>query len=159
MKRILSILAATLAPALAVAAAPVKEADLPPIFKNEPAYVQNRICGELLAVTARMSANLYAASRAPGVREAAVMEGTRAVLFIDGTATLTDEEEARAKRIAAQLEPTASSAKPIMTPYVFCEERAQRWQKEGVVAPEAVKAAEADVRAALDRAVAPAKTR
>ncbi|KVP17260.1 hypothetical protein WJ84_03235 [Burkholderia ubonensis] len=137
----------------ALAAGPVKEADLPDIFKNEPPFVQNRICGELMARMARMSADLYTASSLPGVREAAVMAGTRAMMFVQANATLSKDEQERAERIADQLEKSATPGKPAVAPYQFCEERAQRWLKEGVVAPADVQRTEKEVREALNKAV------
>lgn len=154
MKRILPVLVAMVtAPVLA--AGPVKESDLPDIFKKEPPYIQNQVCGELMASMSRLSADLYAATGAPAMKEAAVMAGTRAMVFIKATATLTKAEALRAKHIAEQLEKKASADKPAILPFMFCEARAKRWLAEGVVTPADFKATEADVRTALDQAVRP----
>jgi len=160
MKRILPALlvlvAAAAAPAMANAGS-IKTADLPDIFKNEPPYIQNQVCGELLAGMASLTADLYAAAGLPAVKEAAIMAGTRAMVLVKANAALTDAEQARAKGIAEQLERNASASKPVITPYQFCEERVQRWLTEGVVTPADFKAIEADVRAAIDKATRPAK--
>ncbi|KVP96892.1 hypothetical protein WJ97_13790 [Burkholderia ubonensis] len=153
MKRILPFLVAMFATVPALAAGPIKEADLPDVFKKEPPYMQNQICGELMARMARMSADLYTASAFPGVREAAVMAGTRAMMFVKANAALSKEERERAERIADQLEKSATPGKPAVAPYQFCEERAQRWLKEGVVAPADVRLTEKEVRDALDKTV------
>ena len=153
MKRILTALAAMSVASSALAAGPVKESDLPDVFKNEAPYVQNRICGELMVGMARMSADLYSFSRTPGLRDATVMTGTRALVFVRANAALTDEESARAKSIAAQLESQAPKGKPASGTVAFCEERAKRWIKEGVMTPDEVKKTEIDVRAALDAAL------
>jgi hypothetical protein len=152
MKRILSILVAFLA-APVLAASPVKESDLPDVLKKEPPFIQNQVCGELMASMARMSADLYAATEAPKMREAAIMAGTRAMVFVKATATLTKDEGARAKRIADQIEQGATPKKPSLAPYLFCEARAARWLKEGVVTPADYQQTEAEVRRALDAAL------
>lgn len=154
MKRILPLLAALVA-APVLAAPPVRESDLPGAFKNEPPYVQNQVCGELMASMSRLSADLYAATGTPGTKTAAIMSGTRALIFIKATANLTKEEALRAKRIAEQLEQKASVDKPAILTMVFCEERAKRWLAEGVVTPADFQVTEKDVRTALDQAVKP----
>jgi hypothetical protein len=149
MKRILPILVALLtAPALA--AGPVKDADLPDIFKKEPPFIQNQVCGELMAGIARMSANLYLASGNAPMKDAAIMSGTRALLFMKATATLSADEQARAKRIALNIESTRSPTNPAMTPLRFCEDRAKRWMRDGVVTEGDVKLTESEVRAAIN---------
>lgn len=155
MKRIFPLLVALFAAAPALAAHSVKESDLPDIFKKEPPFVQNQICGELMASMARMSADLFAASGQAAMKDAAVMAGTRAMVFIKANATLSADEGARAKRIAEQLERQASAANPVIGAYGFCEARAQRWLKEGVITPADYRMTEGEVRAALDSSVKP----
>ena len=138
-----------------LAAGPVKESDLPDAFKKEPPYIQNQICGELMASMSRLSVDLYAASGVPGMKTAAIMSGTRALVFIKATANLTKEEALRAKNIAEQLEKKTSADKPAIRSFQFCEERAKRWLAEGVVTPADFQVTEAEVRAALDQALAP----
>ena len=152
MKRIFPALAAMVCATSALAAGPVKDSTLPDVFTSEPPYVQNRICGELMAGMSRMSADLYSFARTPGLRDAAVMAGTRAMVFIRANADLTADETARAKRIAEQLESQAPKGKPAAGTVSFCEERAKRWLKEGVVTQESFKRTETEVRAALDAA-------
>ena len=149
MKRTLPFLVAVVA-APVLAAGPVKDSDLPDVFKKEPAFVQNQVCGELMASMARLSADLYSASGAPKMRDAAIMAGTRAMVFVKATASLTKEESERAARIAAQIEQGASANKPALAPFQFCEARATRWLKEGVVTPADYQVTEAEVRLALD---------
>jgi hypothetical protein len=166
MKRILPFLVALLsaapafaappAPASAPATAFVDEARLPAIFRKEPPYMQNRICGELMVSMARMSASLYEDSGITGAREAAVTVATRGMTFVMANASLTEEEKARAKSIADELEKEATPTNPTILAYKFCEERAERWVTEGVVTPAEVKATEQKVRAALDQ-MAPLK--
>lgn len=158
MKRILPVLVAMVA-APVLAAGPVKESDLPEVFKSEPPYIQNQVCGELMASMSRMSADLYAATGAPVMKNAAIMAGTRAMVFVKATATLTAEEGSRARRIAEQLEKTTSPRKPTVAPIMFCEERATRWLAEGVVTPADMQVTEAEVRAAFDHAVRPVSKR
>lgn len=153
MKLVLPFLAVMMAAVPALAASPVKEADLPDVFKKEPPYIQNRICGELMASMARMSADLYTASGSAGVREAAVMAGTRAMVFVKANASLSEDERSRAKRIADQLEQSATPGQPAIKPFQFCEERVQRWLKEGVVTAADVQLTEKEVREALDKSV------
>lgn len=154
MKRILPFLAAMVA-APVLAAAPAKTIDTPADFKNEPPYVQNQVCGEMMANMARMSADLYAKTGLAPMRDAAIMAGTRAMVFVRANASLTAEEGERAKRIADQLERSASADKPAIGALAFCEARATRWMQEGVVTPADVKLAEDSVRTALDQAVKP----
>lgn len=152
MKRILSILVALVA-APVLAAGPVKESDLPTEFTQEPPFVQNQVCGELMASMARMSVDLYSVEKAPKVREAAITTGTRALVFMKATAALTDEESVRAKRVAQKIEQSASPATPVLAPFQFCEARIARWLKEGVVSAREYQQAESEVRAALDAAL------
>lgn len=157
MKRILTVLLAIVA-APVLAAGPVKAPDIPNVLKKEPPYIQNQVCGELMASMARMSADLYAASGAPKMREAAIMAGTRAVVFVKANASVTKDEAVRAKRIADELEASATAKSPAMAALQFCETRAKRWLNEGIVTPTDYQVTETEVRAALDAAVrAPAK--
>lgn len=153
MRLVLPFLAMMITAVPALAASPVKEADLPDVFKREPPYIQNRICGELMASMARMSADLYSATGSPGVREAAVMAGTRAMVFVKANASLSDEERSRAKHIADQIEQSATPGQPAIKPFQFCEERVQRWLKEGVVTATDAQVTEKEVRAAIDKDV------
>lgn len=160
MKKLLTLLA-TLALSSAVLAQStglVKEADLPAGFKNEPPYIQNRICAELMAGIARMSAGLYAANPGkPKLREAAITTGTRAMVFVKANAALTDEERARAKKVAEQIEKSGSANTPVILAYAFCEQRAKRWLDEGVVTPEDYRVTEIEVRKALEASEKPKK--
>lgn len=148
MKRLLPFLAALVAfPSFA--AAPIKEADLPDIFKKEPPYIQNQVCGELLASMSRMSVDLYKATNNPAMQNAAIMTGTRAIVFVKATATLTKEELAHAKDIAAQMERKANAKNPSINAMFFCEERMKRWIDEGIVTSADMQVTEAEVRKAL----------
>lgn len=144
MKSFLVLLAAALSvPSLAFAE--VKEADLPNVFKNEPPYMQNQICGELMADMTRMSAALYKSTNRPAMQEAAIMAGTRAIVFVKANAALSADEKQRARKIADQLD-KQSASKPSDRPVRFCEERVARWLKEGVITPADMKQTEAEVR-------------
>jgi hypothetical protein len=159
MKRIFLSVLAALVTAPALAAGPAKAGAVPDIFNNEPPYIQNQVCGELLAGMARMTADLYGATGQPAMKTAAVMAGTRAMVFIKANATLTADEQAKAKRIAQHLEQKANAKNPAVEPYGYCEARIQRWLKEGVVTLEDVRLTEVEVRTALDRSVKPAGKR
>jgi len=154
MKRPLSLLFVTLASSSVLAASAVPESSLPDIFRKEPPYMQNRVCGELMVNMARMSLDLYTHSGIVGAREAAAVVGTRGMMFEAANAAMTDKEIARAQHIANRLERLATPQTPEILPYKFCEERAERWIKEGVVSAADFKSTEAGVRAALDK-VAP----
>ncbi len=156
MKRILFLVVATLASASALAANPVSDANPPDAFRKEPPYMQNQICAELLVGMARMSIGLYAESGFIGAREAAVVVGTRAMTFEKANASMTDDEKKHAKDVAESIEKDVTPKTPGTENYQFCEARAQRWQKEGVVSTDDVKANEAAVRQALDK-IAPVK--
>lgn len=165
MKRILPAMLALLAASSAMAAAPttthsltgavpanpVKVAELPAIFKNEPAYIQNQICGELMASMTRLSADLYEATGQASSREAAILTGMRGVLFVKATASLSDDERTRARNVAEKLENGGSMKQPTILPFRYCEERIQRWVKEGVVTKADVAWAEKETRAVVDK--------
>lgn len=155
MKRtfLLSVLLAT--SALASASSAVKESDLPDLFRKESPYIQNRVCAELLASMSRMSADLYSATRKQALYDAAVMSGTRSMVFVKANAQLNNQERLRAKRIAGQIESSASPNSPVIVPYTYCEERFQRWVNEGVVTPKIVLETEREVRSALATVVVP----
>ncbi len=160
MKKILVLLATTAFSfsALAQLQVQVKESDLPSEFKSEPPYIQNRICGELMASLARMSAGLYSANpNKPKLREAAITTGTRAMVFVKANAALTDEERARARKVAEQIEKSGSAKSPVVLAYAFCEQRAKRWLDEGVVTPEDYRVTEIEVRKALEASEKPKK--
>lgn len=160
MKKIIVLLATTAFSfsALAQIQVQVKESDLPAEFKREPSYIQNRICGELMASLARMSAGLYAANpNKPKLREAAITTGTRAMVFVKANAPLTDEERVRARKVAEQIEKSGSAKSPVVLAYAFCEQRAKRWLDEGVVTPEDYRVTEIEVRKALEASEKPKK--
>lgn len=150
---LLSLLAASVFAAPAELAL-VKEGELPTVFRNEPPFIQNRICGELMASMARMSKDLFVATARPAVKDAAILAGARAMLFVKANAALTAEERTRAKRIADQIENSATPAAPAIKPFIFCEQRAQRWIQEGVVTPEDYRELEKEVRVVVDKSVA-----
>jgi hypothetical protein len=164
MKRTLSFLVAMAAVTLAgtfsagtaLAAPAVTDAALPKAFREQPPYMQNQICGELLLGMTRMSIALYNQSGVKGARDAAAMVGTRAMTFLKANASLSEDEQKRARDIASQIEMSSTPANPGAGPYEFCETRAQRWLKDGVVSAAEVKQHEAEVRTALDR-LAPLK--
>jgi hypothetical protein len=155
MKRTLSFLVATLVATFSAGSAQatpaVTDATLPQAFRAQPPYMQNQICGELLLGMARMSIALYNQSGVKGAREAAAMVGTRAMTFLKANASLSDAEQQQARDIARQIEMSATPANPGAAPYEFCESRAQRWLKEGIVTAGDVKQNEAEVRTALDQ--------
>jgi hypothetical protein len=155
MKRTFSFLAAALVATFsagsAMATPAVTDATLPPAFREQPAYMQNQICGELLLGMARMSVALYNQSGVKGARDAAAMVGTRAMTFLNANASLSDAEQQKARDIARQIEMSATAANPGAGSYEFCEARAQRWLKEGIVTAADVKQNEAAVRTALDK--------
>lgn len=140
------------AAATASAAPAVKLSELPPEFRKAPPYLQNQVCAELMASMYRLSMDLYRASGREPVKETAILVGTRAMVFVKATASLSDEEKAQAKRIAEAIERQPSDAAPAMKAFFFCEQRAQRWLAEGVVTPTDYQVTEQEVR----RAVAPA---
>lgn len=160
MKALLTILLAVMV-APAMAAAPtqplVKESELPAAFRAEPPFIQNRICGELMGSMYRMSVNLWQLSGRPKVRDAALLTGTRAMVFVKANASITKEEAARAKSIAEKLEQSASHDAPAIKPYLYCEQRVQRWIQEGVVSSADYLATEREVKATLDLEPAPKK--
>lgn len=160
MKKLITLLMALwiAAPAMAAPEQPlVKESELPAAFRAEPPFIQNRICGELMASMYRMSVNLWQMSGKPKVRDAALLTGTRAMVFVKANANITTEEAARAKAIADKLEQSASPDAPAIKPYLYCEQRVQRWIKEGVVSSADYLATEREVKAALDLEPAPKK--
>lgn len=161
MKSLLTVLLALLVSVPAMAAAPdqplVKESELPANFKAEPPYIQNRICGELLASMYRMSVNLWQVSGRPKVKDAALLTGTRAMVFVKANADISKEEAARAKAVADSIEHSATPDSPAIKPYLYCEQRIQRWMKEGVVTPDDYLATEREVRAALELESGPKK--
>jgi hypothetical protein len=152
MKRILPLVVAMLASASALAASPVSDANVPAAFSKEPAYMQNQICAELLVGMTRMSIGLYIQTGVVGAKEAAVVVGTRALTFQKANASMSDDEKKHAKDLAEQIEKNVTPTNPGTASYQFCEARAQRWMKEGVVSADEVKENEAAVRAALDTA-------
>jgi hypothetical protein len=160
MKRILPFFVAMLATAPALAAGPVSvtDANVPAVFSKEPAYMQNQICAELLVGMARMSIGLYIQTGVVGAKEAAVVVGTRALTFQKANASMSDDEKKRAKDLAEQIEKNVTPENPGTVSYQFCEARAQRWMKEGVVSADEVRENEAAVRAALDT-VTPLKSK
>lgn len=114
--------------------------------------MQNRICGELMASLARASADLYAGTNEAIFRQAAILAGTRAMVFVKANAEMTAAEGEHAKRIAEDIEKEITPENPVLPAYQFCEARSQRWLEEGVVTQLDLDVTEQEVREQLDKA-------
>ncbi len=132
------------------AMATVTEAELPAEFRRAAPFIQNQVCGELMMSMTRVSKNLFEQTGNTKVKEAAVLTGTRAMVFAKANAALTPAERDQARDLARRLEQGVSEQAPSIKPFIYCEQRAQRWLKEGVVTDADYRLAEQDVRRSLD---------
>lgn len=143
-------------PPSSAAVPPVKLSELPSEFRKAPPYIQNQVCAELMASMYRLSLDLYRGSGQAKVKDAALLVGTRAMLFVKANASLDENEKSQAKRIAERIEGGAAEATPAMKPFFFCEQRVQRWLSEGVVTLTDYQTTEQEVREAI--AASPQRT-
>ncbi len=145
---------AAVAPVMAKPDAPamasVTEAELPAEFRRAEPFIQNQVCGELMMSMTRISKELFDRTGNAQVKEAAVLTGTRAMVFSRANATLTPAELNQARNLARKLEQGVSEQAPTIKPFIYCEQRAQRWLKEGVVTAADYRATEQEVRRSLD---------
>ncbi|HDR9103671.1 hypothetical protein [Paraburkholderia sp. A3RO-2L] len=137
-----------------IAAAAGSGPAVPQALKAEPPYVQNRVCSELFASMTRMSINLYHVAHAPALKEAAYRSGINSIVFVAENASMTDAEKAHAKQLADKIEHTASAQHPVIEAYQFCEARAERWMKEGIVSREDVEQITKKVHESVDKMAA-----
>jgi hypothetical protein len=154
MTRIRTLLCLALLSTPLLAGAADNGTAVPEALKAEPPYVQNRVCSELFASMTRMSVNLYHVAHAPALKEAAYKSGVNSIVFVAENAAMTDAEKAHAKQLADQIEHSASAKHPVIEAYQFCEARAERWIKDGIVSKDDVEQITKKVHESVDKMAA-----
>lgn len=139
--------------AQAAGLAPIKETELPLPFAAASPTVKNLVCAEVMAGMAKASIDLYAQTQMRGPFEASVQAGAAALSFAQATNNVTSEDEAAARQVAQAVALDYSPKNPVFKPFVFCQQRMQRWRAQQVITQADYAQAEQEMRNILAKQI------